>query len=172
MRKTNLLGATFLALATASLPLTTFAQAPAASPAAPAPMAAPTPAPAPSPAPADVTPSAPAPDTSASSSAPAEKPMKKPMHKKMMAHKGGKLVATKAGDKAVDDLNAESLDSAKTGKPFTPSATPPAAKETAHAGMGHKMAHHAKKTKTTTTTPSGDSATTTTTTTPNADAPK
>ena len=40
------------------------------------------------------------------------------MHKKAMKSHG-KLVATKAGDKAVDDLNSESLDSAKTGKPFT-----------------------------------------------------
>ncbi len=151
MRKTNLLGATFLALATASLPLTAFAQAPASAPAAPAPMAAPAPAPAatPAPAPADVTPSAPAPDAASSSSS-SEKPMKKTMHHKkmMMSHKGGKLVATKAGDKAVDDLNAESLSSAKTGKPFTPSATPAAAKETAHASMhGSKMMHHSKKAK-------------------------
>ena len=165
MRKTSLLGATFLALATASLPLTTYAQTPAP---APAPMAAPAPAPS-SPPPADTTPSTPAPDASSS----AEKPMKKPMHKKMMAHKGGKLVPTKAGDKAVDDLNSASLDSAKTGKPFTPPATPAAAKVEAHAGSMHgkKMMHHMKKTSTKT-TPSGDTATTTTTTTPNADAPK
>ncbi len=69
------------------------------------------------------------------------------MHKKAMkAH--GKLVGTKAGDKAVDDLNSESLDSAKTGKPFTPSATPPAAKEEAHASTSpKKMSHHMAKKK-------------------------
>ena len=68
------------------------------------------------------------------------------MHKKAMKSHG-KLVATKAGDKAVDDLNSESLDSAKTGKPFTPSATPPAAKEEAHASSSKKMSHHMAKKK-------------------------
>ena len=68
------------------------------------------------------------------------------MHKKAMKPHG-KLVATKAGDKAVDDLNSESLDSAKTGKPFTPSATPPAAKEEAHASSSKKMSHHMAKKK-------------------------
>ena len=113
MRKTYLLGATFLALATASLPRAGFAQAPSTTPTAPAPA----PAPAPATPPSDVTPTAPAPDASAPPAASSEKPTKKKTmhHKTMTSHKGGKLVATKAGDRAVEDLNDASLNSAKTG---------------------------------------------------------
>ena len=143
MRKTNLFGATFLVLTASAWSLTAVAQTAAPAPAAPmatpaAPMAAPaapmaTPDAAPAPAPADT----------ATTSAPM--PMKKPMmHHKMMMHGKGKLAATPAGNKAVEDLNAASLDAAKTGKPFVAPTTPPAAKMTAHSGM-HK--HHMMKPK-------------------------
>jgi len=67
----------------------------------------------------------PAPDTSAP--APADTstpPAKKPMHHKKAATKT-KTEAATPGDKAVDDLNAESLDAAKANKSFTPPAATP-----------------------------------------------
>jgi hypothetical protein len=47
-------------------------------------------------------------------------PAKKPVHHAMK--KVSKEKPTAAGDKAVDDLNAESLDAAKANKSFTPPA--------------------------------------------------
>ena len=145
MRKTNLLGATILALSTSAWSLTALAQpAPATAPAAPtapAPEAAPAPAPA---APEASSPSVTSPDTSAApadTSASAKPAAKKHMMHHSMHHRG-KLVATKAGDKAVDDLNAASLDSAKSGKPFTAPATPDAAKKEAHAGDANASTKH------------------------------
>jgi len=99
-------------------------------------------------------------------------PMKKHMTHKTMKKGMGKLAPTKAGDKAVEDLNAASLDSAKTGKPFAPPATPEAAKKEAHMGdkpmdhktMHHKMMHH-KMAKKADAAPASDAA-------PPADAPK
>ena len=137
-----------LALAAGALPISAFAQAPAATaPAAPA-ATAPAPAadPAPAAAPADTTPAAPA--SSSDTAAPA-----KPMAKKhMMSHKMGskhmgKLAPTKAGDKAVEDLNDASLNSAKSGKPFMAPTTPAAAKMEAHKPMHKKMMHHMAKKK-------------------------
>jgi hypothetical protein len=66
-----------------------------------------------------------APDTSATppadtSTPPAKKPAHHAHHKMATKEK-----ATTAGDKAVDDLNAESLDAAKANKSFSPpTATP------------------------------------------------
>ncbi len=167
MRKTNLFGASFLALAASALPFTAIAQTssptPSTTPAAPAPATTPPPA--------DVTPTAPAPDSStAPPPASADKPAKKAVHHKTTAHKG-KLVATKAGDKAVDDLNSASLDSAKSGKPFTAPPTPDAAKKEAHAPVHKKATHHVAKKKTTTTDTAAP-ATDTAPATPPADAPK
>jgi hypothetical protein len=96
-------------------------------------MATPAPEPAPAPA-ADATPPADAP-------APAKK--KSMIHHKMMPA-GGKLAPTKAGDKAVEDLNDASLSAAKSGKPFVAPTTPEAAKKPAHEPM-KKMKHMAKK---------------------------
>jgi hypothetical protein len=98
----------------------------------------------------------------------------KPMHHKMA--KGsmgkGKLAPTKAGDKAVEDLNDASLSAAKENKPFTPPATPAAAKKEAHVGdkgtmkpMKHHMMKKAMKKKDDTAAPATDAA-------PPADAPK
>jgi hypothetical protein len=88
--------------------------APPASDAAPAPSDA---------APADATPPAP-----------------KKHHKASMKgiHRG-----TEAGDAAVEDLNAKSLDAAKSGKSFAPPTTP--APEPAKAAKPMKHKHHAKK---------------------------
>jgi len=152
VRKTNLFGATMLALTTGAWSLSAVAQAPTApAPAAtPAPPPAPAPAPAPEPAPAAATPDA---------TPPAEKPApakKKPVHHKSTAKTEGKgkLVPTKAGDAAVEDLNDASLNAAKTGKPFVAPTTPPAAKVAAHAGDKTKPAKHTmKKTKKADTTP-------------------
>jgi hypothetical protein len=61
--------------------------------------------------------------TDAAAPAPADAPAppaKKPAHHAMK--KVSKEKPTAAGDKAVDDLNAESLDAAKANKSFTPPA--------------------------------------------------
>lgn len=159
MRKTNLFGATILTMAASTYALTAVAQTAAP---APAPMATPAPAapvvaPEPAPAPAAATPTpdaAPAPDatpapnaTAPAPDASAAKPAKTHTKHHAMIHKG-KLAPTKAGDKAVEDLNDASLNAAKTGKPFTAPATPDAAKVEAHKSMPmHKHMHHmAKKT--------------------------
>jgi hypothetical protein len=89
VRTKNIFGAAILALTTSAFSFGAFAQAPAPDAAAPA---------------AD----APA--------APAKKPAYK-HHVHKAAYKG-KLAPTAAGDKAVDDLNAASLDAAKENKPF------------------------------------------------------
>ena len=154
VRKTHLFGATILALSTSAWSLTALAQpapatAPAAPMAAPAPTVAPAPEAAPAPAPAAPDTSAPAAPTTDSSAPPAKTSKKHTMHHAVHGH--GKLVATKAGDKAVDDLNSASLDSAKNGKPFTAPATPDSAKKEAHAGDSnaamkhHHMTHKAMK---------------------------
>jgi hypothetical protein len=75
---------------------------------------------------------------------------KKPMHKMGKGYMGkGKLAPTKAGDKAVEDLNDASLSAAKENKPFTPPPTPEAAKKEAHYGdkgtKPTKPKHHYKK---------------------------
>ena len=77
-------------------------------------------------------PDAPAADASA-------KPAKKHMHHAHAAK--GKLAPTAAGDKAVEDLNDASLNSAKSGKPFTAPTTPEAAKKEAHAPMKKHTMH-------------------------------
>jgi hypothetical protein len=142
VRKTNLFGATFLALTASAWSLSAVAQTAATAPAAP--MAAPA-TPAPEPAAPTAAPDASSAPASGDTSAPASsKPMKKTMHHKMM-HSHGKLAATPAGNAAVEDLNDASLNAAKTGKPFVAPTTPPAAKKTAHMG-GHKM-HHMSKPK-------------------------
>jgi len=79
--------------------------------------AQPAPAPADTPAPAA---DAPAPDAKAAP--------KKVHHKMVPKHE--KLKPTAAGDAAVDDLNAKSLDAAKEGKSFAPPTTPAPAKAT------------------------------------------
>ena len=143
MRKTNLFGATFLALTASAWSLTAAAQTaePAPAPAAPsADPAAPTASP-------DTSAPAAGDTTAPTGSAPTKKPM---MHHQTM-HSHGKLAATPAGNKAVEDLNAASLDAAKTGKPFVAPPTPAAAKMTAH--TGHKT-HHMSKPKGDATAPS------------------
>jgi hypothetical protein len=57
----------------------------------------------------------------------------------------GKLVPTKAGDAAVEDLNDASLNAAKSGKPFVAPTTPAAAKVAAHAGDTPKKTKHSVK---------------------------
>jgi hypothetical protein len=57
------------------------------------------------------------------------------------AHAGGD-----SGNAAVEDLNAQSLDAAKAGKSFTPSATPAPAAKPAAKPM-HMMHHHNMATK-------------------------
>ena len=142
MRKTNLLGATFLALATSAWSLAAVAQTPPAP--APAPATAPAPEPTPAPAAPEAAPATPAPDASAPSTTAPAPAKKKPMHHKSM-HGAGKLAPTKAGDKAVEDLNDASLNSAKSGKPFVAPTTPDAAKQEAHMPAHKKMHHMAKK---------------------------
>jgi hypothetical protein len=56
-----------------------------------------------------------------------------------------KEAPTKAGDKAVDDLNAESLDAAKANKPFTPPAVTPVSDKKPEKTT--KPAKHKKATK-------------------------
>ena len=129
MRKVNLFGAAILAISASAYSYGAAAQD-AAAPATP---------------PADT--STPAPDAGSGDKAPA----KKPMHHKAMSkgHMGkGKLVPTKAGDKAVEDLNDASLSAAKDNKPFTPPPTPDAATKEAHVGdkgTMKPMKHHTKK---------------------------
>ncbi len=166
MRKIHLFGATILALSTSAWSLTALAQpAPATAPAAPVAPAAPMAAPAPeaTPAPATPAPDASTPASGSTDSAAPASNTAKPAKKHVMhhaTHGRGKLVATKAGDKAVDDLNAASLDSAKSGKPFSAPPTPDAAKQAAHAGDAnastkhHHMTHKTAKKSAT----SGDSA--------------
>jgi hypothetical protein len=125
--------------------------------------------------PADTSTPAPAPDAAAP--APDAKPApKKAMHHKMSKATAGKgkLAPTKAGDKAVEDLNDASLSAAKENKPFTPPPTPEAATKEAHVGdkgtvkpMKHHMKKAMKKTdaKTDAAPPATDAA-------PPADAPK
>jgi hypothetical protein len=95
--------------------------------------------------------SAPAADSStppADSSAPAPKPAKHHHTKTTGVHRGANTNKVR-GDAAVEDLNAQSLDAAKTGKAFTPptslpaSASKPAGKSTAKSGKS--MHHHHKK---------------------------
>ena len=149
MRTVNLFGAAILALSTSAYSFGAFAQDPA--PATP---------------PADT--STPAPDAAAGDKAPAKKPMHH-MHKSYTGK--GKLAPTKAGDKAVEDLNDASLQAAKDNKPFTPPPTPEAAKKEAHYGdkgmKPMKPHHHMKKAekKADTAAPATDAA-------PPADAPK
>jgi hypothetical protein len=98
------------------------------------------------------------------------------MHKKTMGK--GKLAPTKAGDKAVEDLNDASLNSAKSGKPFVAPTTPDAAKKEAHVGdKGTAPMHHhhkaMKKAKPAADASApADSSTPPADTTPPADAPK
>ncbi len=126
-----------------------FAQAapPASAPAAP-PAAAPATPPAasePAPAPAGDATTTPAGDTS---STPAKAP-KTHHHAKASAKASPKDVhrgPATAGDAAVDDLNAKSLDAAKSGTNFTPPA-PSKAEPAAKGAKSTKPAphHHAKK---------------------------
>jgi hypothetical protein len=143
VRTVNLFGAAILAISASAYSFGAAAQD-AASPATP---------------PADT--STPAPD--------AKPAPKKAVHHKVAASKG-KLAPTKAGDKAVEDLNDASLSAAKENKPFTPPPTPEAAKKEAHVGdkgTMKPMKHHMKKAakKTDDAAPKTDAA-------PPADAPK
>ncbi len=79
---------------------------------------------------------APAPDTS--TAAPADTAPAKPVHHKHAGHKASKP-KSEAGDAAVDDLNAKSLEAAKGGKPFTPGSDAPKA---APAKKALKPMHH------------------------------
>ncbi len=119
MRKTSTIGAAVIALAASGWIATASAQAPA---------------PADTPAPAADTP------------APDDKAPPKKMHHKMVP-KHEKLKPTAAGDAAVDDLNAKSLDAAKEGKSFTPPTTPAPAKATPAKAEKKKLPakHHAVK---------------------------
>ena len=139
MRKTTTFGAAVIALAASGWIATAAAQAPA--PADPAPATPPT---------TDAAPPAATPDATT-------KPAKPMHHKKMMSSKmgtmgKGKLKGTVKGDEAVDDLNAKSLDAAKSGKSFAPPTTPisePAAHEKGGKMMkpahSMKMKHHMAK---------------------------
>jgi hypothetical protein len=84
-----------------------------------------------------------APDTSApaDNSAPAEAP--KPAKHHHMMHKSSKASKAEAGDAAVEDLNAKSLDDAKAGKSFAPPTPTPAAE----AKPAAKPMHHHHVTK-------------------------
>ncbi len=90
----------------------------------------------------DATPAATPPDTSAPA------PAKTSTHTKKMHHGTSMHASKDAGDSAVEDLNAQSLDAAKSGKSFTPPTTtakPPAAskattKPTHHHHMAKKAA--------------------------------
>ncbi len=128
MRTVHFFGAAILALSTSAWSVGAVAQTPAPDAAAP---------------PADSSTPAPADD---SKPAPAKKPAHH-MHKASMGK--GKLAPTKAGDKAVEDLNDASLQAAKSDKPFTPPATPEDAKKEAHTGdkMAAKPMHHHKMAK-------------------------
>jgi hypothetical protein len=75
--------------------------------------------------------SAPAADTSTPAAAPAPAKHHHMMHKSSMAPKA------EAGDAAVEDLNAKSLDDAKAGKSFAPPTPTPMAKP-----MAKPMHHH------------------------------
>ncbi len=75
------------------------------------------------PAPPDAAPPAPAADASAPAPAPEAKPVKhKSTKHKETVHRGknGKLIGSKEGDAAVEDLNTKSLAAAKSGTAFTP----------------------------------------------------
>ena len=152
MRTVNLFGAAILALSTSAYSFGAVAQDPA--PATP---------------PADT--STPAPDAASGDKAPAKKPAHH-MHKATTGK--GKLAPTKAGDKAVEDLNDASLSAAKDNKPFTPPPTPEAAKKEAHVGdkgTMKPMKHHMKKAMKKTDT-KADAAAPATDAAPPADAPK
>jgi hypothetical protein len=88
----------------------------------------------------DAAPAATPPDTSTAA------PAKTSSHKKW-THHGTPMHASKdAGNAAVEDLNAQSLDAAKAGKSYTPpttTPTPPAASKTMSKPMHHH--HMAKK---------------------------
>ena len=97
---------------------------------------------------------APAPaDSSAPAPAKASAPTKKATH-----HGGAAHVSKDAGNAAVEDLNAQSLDAAKSGKSFTPPTTtekPPAPSKTKAKPTHHH--HIAKKAAPADATPPADS---------------
>jgi hypothetical protein len=64
------------------------------------------------------------------------------MHHGKGMHMKGKAKATTKGDAAVEDLNAQSLDAAKSGKAYAPPTTPVADKA---ATKPAKMSHHHHK---------------------------
>jgi hypothetical protein len=80
--------------------------------------------------------SAPAADTSTPAAAPA------PAKHHHMMHKASKAPKAEAGDAAVEDLNAKSLEDAKAGKSFAPPTPTPAAAKPMAKPMHH---HHAMK---------------------------
>ena len=85
-----------------------------------------------------------APDNSApaaDSSTPAAAPAPAKHHHTM--HKSSKAPKAEAGDAAVEDLNAKSLEDAKAGKSFAPHTPTPAAAKPASKPMHHH--HMAKK---------------------------
>ncbi len=90
--------------------------------------------------------SAPAPSTDSSAPAPADSSAApaKPMHKHHA--KGVHRGATTKGDAAVEDLNAQSLNAAKSGTAFKPATTPTPDKAPMKGkGKGKPMHHHHKK---------------------------
>jgi hypothetical protein len=86
-----------------------------------------------------------APDTSAPAATDTSTPAAAPAPAKHhhMTHKTGMAPKPEAGDAAVDDLNAKSLDDAKAGKSFAPPTPTPAAKPMAKPMHHHHMAKKA-----------------------------
>ena len=83
-------------------------------------------------------------DTSAPAASDASTPAPAPKkHHAMHRTQSAKHAPTK-GDAAVEDLNAQSLDAAKSGKAFAPATTPTPAKP---AKAGKPMHHHHKAAK-------------------------
>jgi len=83
-----------------------------------------------------------APPADTSAPAPADTAPAKPVHHKHSSHKAS-TPKSEAGDAAVDDLNAKSLDAAKGGKPFNPTSAAPAASPAKKLPPIHH--HHHKK---------------------------
>lgn len=132
MHKITTFGLSLAALAASGWLATANAQAPDASPAATPPSS-------------DSTTPASGDASSPEATKPAPKPMHHHMHTMHSMHSmhsdsmgGGKG----AGDAAVEDLNAQSLDAAKAGKSFTPPTTTPTEGKSMGKPMGKWTHHH------------------------------
>ncbi len=86
----------------------------------------------------------PAPTTTTPSTTPAHAHHKSMHHKPMYPHsKTGKLMPTAKGNAAVEDLNSQSLNAAKSGTTFTPTASSTSAESgMSSTKMAHGMHHH------------------------------